>query len=72
MLNDIINILDYDEASSAIAANAFNDPDWTYVAKAYDAAKHIGAQSITSAAMASNEHFVVEVADEDGIYLGTL
>ena len=70
--SDNVNVNSYDESLALADINGADDPDWTYTVRPYNNVKHLGAQSISHNAFASDEYYVVEVRDEDGLDLGTL
>ena len=72
IISDNVSVTSYPEALELASINGLDDPDWTYTVRPYNNAKHLGTQSISGAALATDEHYVVEVIDEDGLDLGTL
>ena len=69
---DTVNVNSFDESIALTEINGADDPDWTYTVRPYNADKHLGSQSISHNAFESDEYYVVEVRDEDGLELGTL
>ena len=72
IFHDTVNVNSFDESIALAEINGADDPDWTYTVRPYNADKHLGSQSISHNALASGDHYVVEVRDEDGLDLGTL
>ena len=72
IISDNVSVTSYPEALELASVNSLDDPDWTYTVRAYNNVKHLGTQSISGAALATDEYYVVEVIDEDGLDLGTL
>ena len=72
IISDNVSVTSYPEALDLANVNGADDPDWTYTVRPYNSAKHLGSQSISGAALATGEYYVIEVIDETGDELGTL
>jgi hypothetical protein len=72
IFKDYVHVNSFDESIALAEINGADDPDWTYTVRPYNVAKHPGAESISHNAFESDEYYVVEVRDEDGLELGTL